>query len=112
MNPVVSGDGAQISGTKGCLQKDNPSTPQPQPPSVPALPQAWKQLGAAIAEPTFRRTVERVHALGPRALGELLIELEADPDTLARYARLTPTMLHATGGNRWPTSIFAVGAST
>ena len=45
MNPVVDGDGAQISGTNGCLQKDNPSAPRPQPRSL--SPRERVALGAA-----------------------------------------------------------------
>lgn len=66
-----------------------------------------------------RHVVDRVHALGPRALGELLAELarrhpeiaEDIDDRLAAYAdRLTPEMLRATGGDRWPASpLRAVG---
>lgn len=55
-----------------------------------------------IADPAFRRAVERLHALGVRPLAELLIEIDADPDVVARYARLDPTIIRALGADRWP----------
>ena len=105
MKKTPPGTGGALKGFKNMKRflKFKPVRPAPQPPCVSTLPQAWKHLGAAVADPTFRRT-ERVHALGPRAVGEPSIELEADPHTLDRRARSTPAMLHATGGNRWPTS--------
>ena len=64
-----------------------------------------------INDPRFRRTIERIHALGPRALAELCIESSADPETLERYARSNPQTLTTLGGNRWPASIFVVAST-
>lgn len=41
-----------------------------------------------IDDPRFRWMVGRIHDLGPRALGELLVEIDADRDTLERNARM------------------------
>ncbi len=63
----------------------------------------------------FRGTVERIHALGPRVLGELLLEAGADLAQVERFAdldRFPPTFLNAIGVNAWPVSIFLVSSST
>ena len=52
-------------------------------------------------DPAFRRQVEAIHAHGPRALGELLIELGADAETLKRYARLQCDQMYVTRGDHW-----------
>lgn len=64
-----------------------------------------------LNDPRFRRVVERIHTLGPRPLGELLIEVKADRDTLERYAVLSIDTLTALGGDRWPTQIYAVAST-
>jgi hypothetical protein len=59
----------------------------------------------------LQRRVEHLHALGPRATAELLVDLAdriggmpAILGLLAEYQqRLTPDMLRATGGDRFPT---------
>ena len=61
-----------------------------------------------VDRPRFQRAVERMHDLGPRALGELLAELNASPVILERYAALTPDMLIATGSTGWPVSVFVI----
>jgi len=62
----------------------------------------------------------RLHRLGPRATFELLDELarahpEIAPDIdrrLERYAQLSPALLRATGGDRFPAApIRLVGAA-
>jgi hypothetical protein len=72
----------------------------------PAFAQARR-----LDSPAFHRSVERVHALGVRALGELLIEIDVDRQVIDRYARLDPDTLRAFGGDRWPVSIFAVSST-
>lgn len=57
------------------------------------------------SNPVFRRQVARLHALGPRALGELLIDVEAGADLndrLAVYAALDGDMVQAVGGDVLP----------
>ncbi len=55
-----------------------------------------------LTDPAFRRAVERIHDLGPRALGEMLIELDVGADVLARYARLDPEIVRALDADHWP----------
>lgn len=59
----------------------------------------------------LRRQVERIHALGPRAVQELLIEIinEASPQARRRivqrvevYARIDGEILSMVGGDRSP----------
>lgn len=59
---------------------------------------------------SYNRLVERVHALGPRALAEMLAEV-VDQDeaagrliaaALARYARIDPAALLVVRGDRFP----------
>ena len=66
-----------------------------------------------------QRQVETICALGSRVVAELLDELArhhgiaADIDhRLARYAACDPVLLAATGGDRFPTAIWAVGDGT
>jgi hypothetical protein len=53
----------------------------------------------------FRQQVRRVYALGPRSLGELLLEVERDPMGMRRhvrrYAELDPAFVEAVGGWDW-----------
>lgn len=63
-----------------------------------------------LHDPRWRRGVEHLLALGPRAAGEFLAEVGAEHGITERIAakldlwraRLTPSMLDATGGDRWP----------
>ena len=72
--------------------------------------QSLGELMAAITDDLqFRRNVERIHALGPRAVGELLGEIAAERAIyhiinrkLARYAALSQEALSVTGGDRFP----------
>ena len=57
----------------------------------------------------LQRNAERLYRLGPRAFAEMLVEFGAETGTAERiikkledYARLTPEMLRATGGDRFP----------
>ena len=73
-----------------------------------------KLIGSVAAETVasllFRRKVEQVHSLGPRATAELLAELGAERsiltvinDKLERYADLDPKAVAAAGGDDfWP----------
>ena len=57
----------------------------------------------------LQRGVQHLHALGPRAVAELLGEVAESAgcavcilDHLARYERLTPAMVRTAGGDRFP----------
>ncbi len=61
--------------------------------------------------PRFHRAVERVYDLGPRVVGELLIEAGADLHRIERFAgldRFPREFLRGIGADTWPVSIFAV----
>lgn len=72
-------------------------------------------IGAVTAENVvdlkFRRAVEKLHAKGPRAVGELLAEIGAERSCrteieakLERFAAIDDEVLHAMDANRMPTS--------
>ncbi len=63
-------------------------------------------------DPRFRRLVERIHALGTRALGALFLEANVDQTVLDTYAALDPNILHALGADLWPVTKFSVSTST
>ncbi len=51
------------------------------------------------------RQIEHLHRLGPRAVGELLYEVAEGGDldrALDSYEHLTPSLLKALGGDRFP----------
>ncbi len=75
--------------------------------SIPCR-RSLSQAYPSIDCPRFRWTVDRIHDLGPRSLGELLVEIDADPAVLDNYARMIPSLLKAVGGDRWPVAVFAV----
>ena len=65
--------------------------------------------------PRWERMIERVHALGPRPLAEMLSEIAAatgEPgliaDRLQAYAALDPAVLRAVGGDRFPPNVLEV----
>lgn len=58
-----------------------------------------------IQDMRFRRLVEHLHELGPRALGEFLVGLrtqEKVANNLEAYERLTTEALAITGADQWP----------
>jgi len=62
-----------------------------------------------LADPRFHRQIEHLHRLGPRPVGELLIEVAhatGQPDLIAdrlqAYAALDPAVLRAVGADRFP----------
>ncbi len=71
------------------------------------------EIGARLH---FRRQVERLHRLGPRATAELLAELGAErgiqtviDQKLDTYAQLDPEALEATGmSDFWPLPLHEV----
>ena len=70
-------------------------------------PAQGSQPADVVADPRFRRQVERLHQLGPRATAELLAEIGVErsittiiDSKLAIYTELDPGALEATGGER------------
>jgi hypothetical protein len=65
--------------------------------------------------PRFRHLVSRLHALGPRPVGEFIAALYRQHDDLPvlelleRYARSDPATIRVLGADRWPVGIFVVG---
>jgi len=63
----------------------------------------------------FEHMVKHLHRLGPRATGELLVEIAHSTgqssfiaDRLQAYAALDPAVLRAVGGDRFPPSVLDV----
>jgi hypothetical protein len=72
-------------------------------------PQAPPPSCAQRADPRFRRLVAHIHDLGPRATGELLLEIGRAygiEDDIARgleiYGEIDPELVVALGADRWP----------
>ncbi len=65
----------------------------------------------------FRRHVDHLCRLGPRPVGELLLQLAGNHDDgrtalivlLEQYQRLNADVVAALGGDRWPETVFPVG---
>jgi hypothetical protein len=61
------------------------------------------------AHPRFRRLTERLHRLGPRPVGELLLEVANGRDLIAAledYAQLNAVAVARLGARDWPTSVW------
>jgi hypothetical protein len=57
------------------------------------------------ANPRYHRLTERLHWLGPRPIGELLLEVAAGRDliqALEEYAQLDPGTVARLGARDWP----------
>ena len=70
----------------------------------------FRSIGAvaAVADLRFRRQIERLHRLGPRATAELLAEIGVErsimtiiDQKLERYVDLDPAAIEAAGGDRF-----------
>ena len=83
------------------------------PKKQPGNPKATHSIGLATIEAgvdlRFRRQVERLHRLGPRALGELLAEIGEQrlcrtylEQRVRRYSEIDPKHLAALEGDRFP----------
>jgi hypothetical protein len=70
---------------------------------IPAVAQHLRRC------PRFHPLTERLHQLGPRPLGELLIEVAAGGDlldTLGRYTRHSPKFVRHVGARDWPPALW------
>ena len=70
-----------------------------------------------LFDPRFRRLIDHLCSLGPRPVGECLLQLVGTQDDartalvvlLERYRQLDADVVQAVGGDRWPETIFSVG---
>ena len=73
-------------------------------------------LSGPLFDLRFRRHVEHLTRLGPRPVGEFLLQLVGTGDDdrtalialLARYGQLDAGIVQAVGGDRWPETTFPV----
>ncbi len=76
----------------------------------PDAEQAHRFLDRRLLDARYHMLVTRLHALGPRPTGELLLEVIGGDEQirdnvfalLERYARLTPAGVHAVGADVFP----------
>ena len=67
----------------------------------------------------FHRLIDHLCSLGPRPVGECLLQLVGTQDDartalvvlLERYRQLNPDVVQAVGGYRWPETVFRVGST-
>ena len=72
---------------------------------VEKLPPIGSMAAEIVASSRRQRAAEHLHNLGPRPVLEALAEVETGADldrVLADFARLTPELLEATGGDLFP----------
>ena len=109
------GGGGPSSESVATGNGDNPEhSPDHHPPQ--GLIPVGRVAAEIVAGLKFRRRVERLHALGPRVLAELLAEIGAERSIqtivdlkLDRYAGLNPEAIEAAGGDAfWPLPIHKV----
>ena len=82
--------------------------PQPRARNQP-FPRLGDIAAEIVADLRFRRQVERLHDLGPRATGELLAEIGEQracrtfiDGRLEAYARLDPDVIRELNGDKFP----------
>ena len=86
------------------------------PPHCESLQSGGSPAAEIVAGLEFREQVKRVHALGARAVGELLAELGTEQsimptihEKLERYASIDPQALRVLGGDKfWPAPLHEV----
>ena len=86
------------------------------PPHCESLRSGGSPAAEIVAGLEFREQVKRVHALGARALGELLAEIGTERsimpiihEKLERYASIDPQALRVLGGDKfWPAPLHEV----
>ena len=73
-------------------------------------------VNGPLFDARFRRHVDHLCRLGPRPIGEFLLQLVGTGDDdrtalialLERYRKLDARVVQAVGGDRWPETIFPV----
>ena len=111
------------SGAPSKIIADNSDSPKHTRPSLrpsrrpPDLIPIGQIAAEVVADMRFRRQIERLHRLGPRAVAELLAEIGAERGItaivdrkLATYAAIDPMALEVASGDKfWPVPIHEVG---
>ena len=80
---------------------------------------ARRTQACRITDPRFRRTVENIYALGPRVVGELLIDIRAELSAgtctvaavsakVVSYANIDPEHVRVLGLDQWPPALLHV----
>ena len=83
---------------------------------APGLRPIGRIAAEVVADFRFRRKVQRIYKLGPRAVGELLAEIGAErsittiiDQALDRYTELDPAAIESAGGDKfWPAPLHEV----
>lgn len=78
--------------------------------SFPTREESVRRMAAAIdSDLRFQRDIERLYKLGPRALGELLVEIGEQrlcrtyiEKRVRSYGGISPEYLNAVGGDAFP----------
>ncbi len=108
----------------GVIRPDTVSR-QPEPPRAGTdrssrRPQPTRQsLDGPLFDARFHRLIDHLCSLGPRPVGECLLQLIGTNDDahtalvvlLEQYQRLDADVVKALGGDRWPEAIFSVGST-
>ena len=74
-----------------------------------SVPVIGRDAAEVVADLAFRRKVEHLHRLGPRAVHELLVEIGEQrlcrtylEQRVRRYSEIDPEHLEALGGDTFP----------
>ena len=78
---------------------------------------APRLVDSPLSDARFHRLIDHLCSLGPRPVGECLLQLVGTQDDartalvvlLERYRQLDADVVQAVGGDRWPGTIFPVG---
>ena len=95
----------------------NSAPPRPTTDRPSHQPRLTRQpLVGPLFDARFRRHIEHLSNLGPRPIGEFLLQIVGTDDDartalvvlLERYRQLDADVVQAVGGDRWPEAIFPV----
>ena len=89
--------------------RDKAKPPKNQPGNLSGLYPIGPAAAETVADLRFRRQIKRIHALGPRVITELLIEIGEQrlcrtylEQRVQQYSGIDPEHLAALGGDRFP----------
>ena len=104
-----------MTGRNYAAESDPDRNPQfrrrwTEPPHCDGFKSVGEAAAQVVADLRFRRQVQRLHQLGPRATAELLAEIGAErgigtiiDQKLDTYVELNPAAIEAAGGDTfWP----------